>query len=129
MQNTLRSLVLASVVLATAAFTVQTAMAATTLNVPFAFTVGDQTLPAGHYAVVHDSNNNSVKLVGATRSFTWVIHPGDGAPSDNRVILKFDDLGSVRTLRAIQYGPMTTSQLDKKAIGQQGHATEIELGK
>ena len=45
MKNTIRSLVLASAVLATAAFTVPTAMAATTLDVPFAFTVGNRTAP------------------------------------------------------------------------------------
>jgi len=129
MQNTLRSLVLASVVLATAAFTAQTAMAATILNVPFTFTVGNQTLPAGHYTVVRDNSSNAVKLVGATRSFTWVIHPGDAAPSDQRVILKFDDLGSAHALRAIQYGSMTTSQLDKKELSQQGQSSEIVLGK
>ncbi len=129
MKNTLRSLVLASVVLATAAFTVKAAMAATVLNVPFAFTVGNQTLPAGHYTVARDNSSNAVKLVGATRTFTWVIHPGDAASSENRVVLKFDDLGSARALRAIEYGSMTTSQLDKKELSEQGHSFEISLGK
>lgn len=118
MKNTLRSLVLASAFLATAAFTVKTAMAATTLNVPFAFTVGNQTCPAGHYLVDRDSNGNSVKLVGATQSFTWAIHPGDPAPGDSRVVLKFDDIGSAHALSAIQYGSLTTSRLDKKSLSQ-----------
>ena len=129
MKNTLRSLVLASTVLATAAVTVKTAMAATTLNVPFAFTVGNQTCPAGHYLVERDFNGNEVKLVGATTSFTWVIHPGDAAPSENRVVLKFHDIGSAHTLSAIQYGSLTTSRLDQKALGQEARSTEIVLGK
>jgi hypothetical protein len=49
MKITIRSLVLASAVLATAAFSIKTAMAATTLNVPFAFTVGNETCPAGQF--------------------------------------------------------------------------------
>jgi hypothetical protein len=125
MKNTLRSLVLASTVLATAAVTVKTAMAATTLNIPFAFTVGNQTCPAGHYMVERDLSGNEVKLVGATASFTWGIHPGDAAPSENRVVLKFDDLGSVHALRAIQYGSMTTSQL----VSRRGQSSEIVLGR
>jgi hypothetical protein len=103
MKITIRSLV-ASAVLATAAFTVSTAMAATTLNVPFAFTVGNETCPAGHYIVERDSAGIAVKLVGATRSFTWGIHPGDGAPTDSRVVLKFDDTDAGHALSAIQYG-------------------------
>jgi hypothetical protein len=128
MKITNRSLVLASAVLATAAFTVPAAMAATTLDVPFAFTVGNQTCPAGHYLVERDSNGSAVKLVGATQSFTWGIHPGDPAPSDNRVVLKFDDIGSAHALSAIQYGALTTSRLDKKSLNQEAHS-EIALGK
>ncbi len=128
MKITIRSLVLASAFLATAAFTVQTAMAATTLNVPFAFTVGNQTCPAGHYIVERDANGGAVKLVGATQSFTWGIHPGDPAPTDSRVVLKFDDTESGRALSAIQYGSLTTSRLDKKA-SQEAHSTEIVLGR
>ncbi len=128
MKITNRSFVLASAVLATAAFTVPAAMAATTLNVPFAFTVGNQTCPAGHYLVERDSNGSAVKLIGATQSFTWGIHPGDPAPSDSRVVLKFDDIGSDHALSAIQYGALTTSRLDKKSLSQEAHS-EIVLGK
>jgi hypothetical protein len=128
MKITIRSLVLASALLATAAFTVKTAMAATTLNVPFAFTVGNQTCPAGHYLVERDSGGGAIKLIGATQSFTWGIHPGDPAPSDTRVVLKFDDIGSDHALSAIQYGPLTTSRLNKKS-SEEAHSTEIVLGR
>jgi hypothetical protein len=128
MKITIRSLVLALAVLATAALTIKTAMAATTLNVPFAFTVGNETCPAGHYMVERDSNGGAIKLVGATKSFTWGIHPGDAAPTDTRVVLKFDDNGSDHALSAIQYGPLTTSRLDKRSMSQEAHS-EIVLGK
>jgi hypothetical protein len=129
MKNTLRSLVLASAVLATAAFTVPTAMAATTLNVPFAFTVGNQTCPAGHYLVERDMNLASVRLIGADQSFTWGIHPGDGAPTNTRVVLKFDEIGSSHALSTIEYGPLTTSRIDKKSLRDEGRSNEIVLGK
>jgi hypothetical protein len=128
MKINVRSLVLASAVLATAAVTVPTAMAATTLDVPFAFTVGNETCPAGHYLVERDSNGNAVKLIGATTSFTWGVHPGDPAPTDTRVVLKFDDDGSAHALSAIQYGSLTTSRLDKK-WNPEAHSTEIVLGR
>jgi hypothetical protein len=129
MKTTLRSLFLASAVLATAALTVKAAMASTTINVPFAFTVDNQACPAGHYLVVRSSEGNIVKLVGATKSFTWGIHPGDGAPGDTRVVLKFDELGTEHALNAIQYGAMTTSQIDRKSLLKEAHSSEIVLGK
>jgi hypothetical protein len=117
MQNKLRSslrlLGMASLVLAATAFTANAAQAAT-LDVPFAFTVGNKICPAGQYTVHSDVMGNSVELMGASQGFKWVIHPGDPAPTDTRVILKFDALGSQYTLRSIQYGPMITSRLDKK---------------
>ena len=128
MKITIRSLVLASAVLVTAAFSTNTAMAATTLNVPFAFTVGNDICPAGHYLVERDITGNFVKLVGATTTFTWGVHPGDSAPSDTRIVLKFDDTNAGHALSAIQYGSFTTSRLDKKAMSQEAHS-EIVLGK
>jgi hypothetical protein len=128
MKITIRSLVLASAFLATAALTVPAAMAATTLNVPFAFTVGNETCPAGHYLVERDNTGNAVKLVGATQSFTWGIHPGDPAPSSTRVVLKFDDTDSGHALSEIQYGPLTTSRLDKKSMSHAARS-EIVLGR
>jgi hypothetical protein len=129
MHNTVRSLVLASVALATAAFPVKKAMASTFINVPFAFTVGNQTLPAGRYTVVGDYAGSAVRLTGPSGSYTWLTFPGDANPSDHRVVLKFDDLGSVHALRAIQYGSMATPQLDKEAVAHEGQTSEVELGK
>ena len=129
MRNIFRSLLLASIALAAAAVISQPAMAAATLNVEFPFTVGTQVCPAGHYQVVRDPNAATIRLIGPTQSFTWGIHPGDGAPSDTRVMLKFDGAGSARVLSAIQYGSLTTSRLDSKSLGQEAHSSEIVLGR
>lgn len=115
MQITLRSLVVASVALAASMFTAQAAHAATTITVPFPFMVGDKVCPAGQYSVRTDDLGSTVELVGHANGFKWVIHPGDPAPTDNRVILKFAAVGSEHVLQSIQYGPMTTSRLDKRA--------------
>ena len=128
MQNPLRSFVLASVALATAILTVPSAMAATTFNVLFPFTVGNQTCPAGHYLVVRDNNSYTVKLVGGTKSFVWSIHPGDPAPGESRVVLKFENIGSGHVLSAIQYGSLTTSRLNKESLSRET-GSEIVLGK
>jgi len=114
MTNTLRSIVLAPVMLAAVAFTANTAMAETKINVPFNFTVGGHNCPAGQYTVRKDAQDDSVKLVGPAHSFVWSIHPGDAKPDDNHVVLKFEGSGDDHVLRSIQYGPLVTSQLDKK---------------
>jgi hypothetical protein len=114
MQNTLRSLVLASAVLAASAFTATAARAATAVNVPFAFTIGDKVCPAGHYIVSKDTLGGAVELMGEAQGFKWVLHPGDPAPTDPRVILSFANVGSQHVLQSIQFGPLTTSRLDKK---------------
>jgi hypothetical protein len=117
MQNAFRSpfrfLAVALLVLTGTAFTAQSAHA-TTLDVPFAFTVGNQVCPAGRYTVRTDDLGSSVLLTGQSQGFKWVIHPGDPAPTDNRIVLKFDIVGSQYALRSVQYGPMITSRLDKK---------------
>lgn len=127
MKFTLRSLVTVTV-LAVAFFMANSAMAATTINVLFPFTVNNQTCPAGHYLVVLDSSGDVVRLVGAKRSFVWSMHSGDPAPGDTRVVLRFDDQGSTHVLRAIQYGSLTTSRLDRKQLRRHGPA-EVSLGR
>ena len=76
MKYTLRSFVLASAVLATAALTVKAATTNTTLNVPFAFTVGNHTCPAGHYTVQRALNGDAVRLIGSNQSFTITTNSG-----------------------------------------------------
>jgi hypothetical protein len=115
MRITLRSLVLAPVVLVALAFTANSAMAETKLNVPFNFMVDGKVCPAGQYSVQPDKWGNSVKLESASRSFTWMIHSGDPAPTDRRVILQFDQVGSHHFLRTVQYRDQITSRIDKRS--------------
>jgi hypothetical protein len=122
MKITLRSIVLAPVMLAALAFTANTAMAESNINVPFNFTVGGQKCPAGLYTVSKDSQDGSVRLVGPAHSFVWGAHPGDAKTDEKRVVLKFDGSGQDHVLRSIQYGPLVTSQLNKKTTN-----TEIRV--
>jgi hypothetical protein len=115
MRITLRSIVLTPVVMVAAALTANSAMAETKVNVPFNFSVDGKTCPAGQYSVQADRWGNSVRLEGASHVFTWLIRPGDPAPTDKRVILKFDEIGSSHLLRSVQYRDEVTSRLDKRA--------------
>lgn len=126
MRSTLRTLVLAPVVLAAAAFTASSAMAAT-INVPFSFIAAGKKCPAGDYTV-QKRFDGSVKLAGGAQSFNWLIRPGDPAPTDKRVILRFDAIGSQHALRSIQYGALVTPRLDKKLAQTADAQTESIQG-
>lgn len=119
MRINLRSIVLAPVVMAAVAFTANSAMAESRLNVPFSFMVNGQSCPAGQYSVLPEMSGNAVKLQGISQSFTLLIHPGDPAPNDKRVILMFDEVGADHFLRTVQYRDQITSRLDK-------HSKEME---
>jgi len=127
MRIALRSIVLAPVVMAAVAFTANSAMAETQLNVPFSFTVNGKPCPAGQYKVFSDSMGSAVKLESASRSFTWLLHPGDPAPGDKRVVLKFDEIGADHFLRSVQYRSQITSRLDNKTRDLE-RATIREVG-
>jgi hypothetical protein len=115
MRITPRSIVLASAVLATAAFTTHTA-AAETLRVPFDFSVNGKTLPAGEYNVLRDNLANFVRLenTDASKSYTWTLEPGDPAPGSTAVTMFFDKDGSSYSLRSIQYHALTTARIDRR---------------
>ncbi len=115
MRITPRSIVLASAVLAAAAFTTHAA-AAETLRVPFDFSVNGKILPAGQYNVLRDSLANFVRLVNAdaSQSYTWTLQPGDPAPTSTAVTMFFDKDGSSYSLRSIQYHALTTARIDKR---------------
>lgn len=104
---------LAAIVITAGGLATHTA-AAETLKVPFSFTVAGQSMPAGVYSVSKDSLHNVVvlKSMDASKTFSAVLVPGDPAPNDTHVTLKFDQSGNGHTLKAIQYGPRTTSSLE-----------------
>jgi hypothetical protein len=115
MQLNLRSLFLAPAFLAAAAITPQLASAAV-LHVPFAFTVSGHTLPAGEYTVNSDMQHGFVTLTNTdgTKTFNWMLAPGDPDPGSSKVAMRFDVTDSGYVLQSVQYGGMITSKLDKK---------------
>ena len=106
--------ILAAVVITTAALSAHNAKAETTLNVPFSFTVSGQAMPSGVYTVQEDTFRNVVVLrnKAATKSFTYALRPGDPAPNEVHVSLKFESQGENHVLRGIQFGSKLTSRLD-----------------
>ena len=108
--------ILAAIVITAGGLATHPAKAAeTTLKVPFSFTVAGKSMPAGLYTVEEDTYHNMVTLKShdATKCFSAVLKPGDPAPGDNHVALKFDESGNAHILKSIQYGSKVTSPLDK----------------
>jgi hypothetical protein len=117
MGSTLRNFVLAPAVMAAAALATNTAMAET-VKVPFKFTVAGKEFPAGYYSVKREMSVGMVTLRSnaTSQSFTWIIGPGDPSPTDTAVTLRFDELGQDYVLQSVQFGPLITARLDKKAM-------------
>ncbi len=109
--------VLAAVVITTGALGTHGVKAETPLNVPFSFTVAGQTMPAGIYTVQNDNLHNVVvfRNQAATKSFTYALRPGDPAPTESHVTLKFESAGDSHILRSIRVGSKETSRLDSSA--------------
>ena len=132
MRINFRSLVLASAAIAATAIATVPAHAATagatTLNVPFSFTVDHQSLPAGKYLVQRDSTGNFIKLQSenGSRTFNWVALSSD--ESANRIILRFDERGESHELQSIQVGPLTTPRLDRKLSARERETQEVVPG-
>jgi hypothetical protein len=115
----LRCLVLASLVILAGSLAPTTAQAeARTLKVPFSFAVNGKIWPAGQYSVERDRLSQSVTLrsMDATQHSSWGIGPGDPAPTDHRVMLRFDAIGDSYALRSLQFNSLITARLDKKLI-------------
>jgi len=130
MRSILGKLFLAPVVLAAVAFTATTAKADATVKVPFSFTVAGKSCPAGLYTVKHDITRSMVTLTSknSPQAFTWVLGPGDAAPTTTAVILKFNEEGETHTLRSVQYGSLITSRLDKKTKHSEHVHTQVVQG-
>lgn len=115
MRSIFGKLVLAPVVMAAAALVTTSASAESSVKVPFNFTVAGSSMPAGDYSLQKDSTGNTVTLKSkvTAQSYTFLIGPGDAAPTDSHVTLKFDEFSGGHALRSIQYGPQVTSRLDR----------------
>ena len=116
MRTLVQKIFLASAVAAMAALTTSSALADVKVNVPFSFKANGKLCPAGYYSVGRDDTTGTVTLRNATwlRTFSWLAGPGDPAPTDNRIILRFDKVGDGYTLESVQYRSLITAQLDKK---------------
>lgn len=115
MRSLLPKLVMASAVMVAGAVAAAPAMAEVLVNVPFSFTVNGKICPAGQYEIGHDATSSLVSLRNRSswsRSFTWVAGPGEPAPTDARVVLRFDENGADHTLQSVQFGSMITDRLD-----------------
>jgi hypothetical protein len=131
MKSIFRTLVVAPAVLAVAALAINTASAEEAhIKVPFSFTVNGKICPAGTYSLARDNNySNVVTLRGKdTASFTWVLGPGDAAPTDSKVVLRFDETSDTHALNAIQYGPLVKTGLDKNTKHTEHATTRIIQG-
>ena len=129
MRLSLRSLFLASALVAAAAVTPQLASAAV-LHVPFAFTVNGQTLPAGNYSVHRELGGDSVVLVTPDRKkqFNWLLSSGDPDPGSTKVAMVFDSTDSGYALRSIQYDSLVTHRLDKKSHQNEDRSVHVIRG-
>lgn len=111
--HTLRTLLPALAIAALAALASTSASAQSRFDVPFSFVAGGQTCPAGIYTLQANDAQSVVTLNGAKRGFQWLVGPGAPAPTDSRVMLTFDRVGSNYTLRSVQYKSQITARLDK----------------
>jgi hypothetical protein len=116
MRSMMRTLLLAPAMLAGAALATNSAHA-TSLNVPFSFTANGKVCPAGRYEVYEDMQRSIVILKNPAHalSFSWLMSPGDPAPTSTTVLMQFDRSDENYELRRVQYGPMVTGRLDKKS--------------
>lgn len=129
MRSILHKIFLASAVAATAALTTSSALADMKVNVPFSFTVNGKVCPAGYYSVGRDTVTGVVTLRNEDwkRNFAWLVSPGEPAPTDNRIILRFDKEGGNYTLQSVQYRALITERLDGRKTNNEA-PTEVMAG-
>jgi hypothetical protein len=128
MRINLYSLILAPAVLAVAALAAQPAVAESHLiNVPFSFVANGKVCPAGAYRVSRENFSGTIRLTGAHNSFVWLLVAGNGAVRDHRLVLTFDVAGQNHMLRTVEYGPMSTPQIDKKYTEDMSAGRQIAL--
>jgi hypothetical protein len=124
MRLTLRTLVLSSAALcSTAAFAANQVR----LDVPFNFVVKNHTYQSGAYKVVIEPGRSLVtlrRINDPVQSMTWIVKPADDDKNPLKVRLTFDTIGPDSVLRTIQFGGLTTPNLDAHPKNKVG-ATRI----
>lgn len=128
----LRCMLLAWGIILITSWTAKTANAETrNITVPFDFSINGKICPAGNYSVELGLNGAFVTLkkkVGS-QSFTWIIGPGDPAPTDARIVLRFDLIGQLHALRSVQFESLVTPRLDKKAMRNEQLSAQVALAR
>lgn len=127
MRSTLYKVLASAALMAAAVLATNSAMAETTVNVPFNFMVAGKACPAGHYSVKKNATGSYVTLTNedSSRVFTWVLGPGTPDFSDNHVVLQFDLAGKTHLLRSVRIGSMTTPVLDKNGANSEYVSAEL----
>jgi hypothetical protein len=130
MKNTFRKIVMASVAMAAIVVGASAASAESTVNVPFAFKIGNKVCPAGSYIVKPGFNHNLVTLQNrdAQVNFAWILMPGDGTNKDAKISLKFDQIGDTELLKSVQVGSQKTPVIDKGAKSLERPITQVIQG-
>jgi hypothetical protein len=115
MRSKLHTVLASAALMAAAVLATNSAMAETTLQVPFSFMVAGKVCPAGHYTVKENAIGSYLTLTNedSSRAFTWILLPSSPDYKSGDVVLKFDVAGKTHLLRTVQVGSMTTSVLDK----------------
>ncbi len=112
MRLTLRTLVLSSAALcSTAAFAANQVQ----LDVPFNFTVKNHAYRSGAYKVEIEPAKSIVtmrRIDDPVQSMTWLVRPANDDKNPLKVRLTFDKVGEDSVLRTIQFGGLTTPNLD-----------------
>jgi len=127
MRSKIHTVLASAALMAAAVLATNSAMADTTLNVPFGFMVAGKACPAGHYTVKENPIGTFVTLTNrdSSRVFTWILLPSSPEFKNGDVVLKFDVAGQTHLLRSVQVGPMTTSVLDKNALTNEYKSAEL----
>jgi hypothetical protein len=103
--------------MAAAALAPNIAMAEAVVNVPFNFTVDGKVCPAGQYTVDRDPIKNLIVLRGAKApvGFNWFLTPGNEDRKPTSVVLHFTQNNEKFSLSTVEYGRMTTHQIEHKS--------------
>ncbi|HZC43339.1 MAG TPA: hypothetical protein VE195_04135 [Acidobacteriaceae bacterium] len=127
MRSKLHTVLASAALMAAAVLATNSAMAETTLTVPFSFMVAGKQCPAGRYTVKENAIGSYVTLTNqdSSRVFTWIMGPGAPDYKSGEVVLKFDLSGQTHLLRSVAVGPMTTPKLDKDSGNSEYRQAEI----
>jgi hypothetical protein len=110
--------------MAVVALASQSAHAATTslIKIPFSFTASGKTCPAGEYTVRTDPASHIMTFENkkASVGFNWLVGPGNDAPAQNTIRLKFDTVDQNQVLDSVQVKGLVANGLDRGA-----HSTHV----